>query len=271
MKKNIIYAILTCFLVSFFLYACSKEEIDKNNNEKKANYTILCENYAELLCEDLVNNFNANSKSKVNFETLVSNDIKDKISNNKDYLIIGYGDYSKEKYNRTIIAKDGIAIIVNKKNKVNNLNLEILNKIYSGEITNWEELGYKNADIVLAFFDDNVNMEFKSQILNKNKDDNPDTKILLLNKDDVNKAIIQNDNYIGILPSMYVSSAVKELKINGISLNSNNIASGLYPLNIPIYINYNNDSEKDLNDFIKFIQSDNGKSIIDKYCIQVKN
>ncbi|MBS7359582.1 MAG: substrate-binding domain-containing protein, partial [Oscillospiraceae bacterium] len=49
----------------------------------------------------------------------------------------------------TILAYDGIAIIVNPKNPVSDLNLETIAKIYTGEITNWKEVGGDDAEIVL--------------------------------------------------------------------------------------------------------------------------
>ena len=49
----------------------------------------------------------------------------------------------------TILAYDGIAIIVNSENPVNGLDLETIAKIYTGEITNWNQVGGNDAQIVL--------------------------------------------------------------------------------------------------------------------------
>lgn len=49
--------------------------------------------------------------------------------------------------NKTIIAKDGIAIVVHPKNSVNELTVEQTRKIFAGEITNWEDVGGKSAAI----------------------------------------------------------------------------------------------------------------------------
>lgn len=49
----------------------------------------------------------------------------------------------------TILAYDGIAIIVNSQNPVNGLDLETIAKIYTGEITNWKEVGGNDRQIVL--------------------------------------------------------------------------------------------------------------------------
>ena len=50
---------------------------------------------------------------------------------------------------QTILAYDGIAIIVNPANPITDLSLEQIAKVYTGEITNWSELGGDDAEIVL--------------------------------------------------------------------------------------------------------------------------
>ena len=49
----------------------------------------------------------------------------------------------------TVLALDGIAIIVNPENKVSDLSIEQIAKIYTGEITNWKDVGGDDAEIVL--------------------------------------------------------------------------------------------------------------------------
>ena len=50
----------------------------------------------------------------------------------------------------TIVALDGIAIIVNPQNPVKDLSLEQIAKIYTGEITNWKDVGGDDGEIVLV-------------------------------------------------------------------------------------------------------------------------
>ena len=49
----------------------------------------------------------------------------------------------------TVMAYDGIAVIVNTENKVDDLSVEDIAKIYTGAITNWNEVGGDDAEIVL--------------------------------------------------------------------------------------------------------------------------
>ena len=52
----------------------------------------------------------------------------------------------------TVLAYDGIAIIVNPENPVSDLNVETIAKIYTGEITNWSEVGGNDVEIVSVVF-----------------------------------------------------------------------------------------------------------------------
>ena len=49
----------------------------------------------------------------------------------------------------TVLALDGIAVVVNPENQVNDLSIEQIASIYTGEITNWSEVGGADAEIVV--------------------------------------------------------------------------------------------------------------------------
>ena len=52
----------------------------------------------------------------------------------------------------TVLAYDGIAVIVNPENTVEDLTVEQIAAIYTGEITNWSEVGGNDAEIVHDLF-----------------------------------------------------------------------------------------------------------------------
>ena len=58
-------------------------------------------------------------------------------------------DDEKNDVDGTIIALDGIAIIVNKASKVEDLTVDQLQQMFTGEITNWSEVGGDDGEIVL--------------------------------------------------------------------------------------------------------------------------
>ena len=59
-------------------------------------------------------------------------------------------DDEKSAVDGTIVALDGIAIIVNKDSKVADLTVEQLKKMFTGEISNWKDVGGDDGDIVLV-------------------------------------------------------------------------------------------------------------------------
>ena len=59
-------------------------------------------------------------------------------------------DDEKSAVDGTIVALDGIAIVVNKNSKVADLTVEQLKKMFTGEITNWKEVGGDDGEIVLV-------------------------------------------------------------------------------------------------------------------------
>ena len=59
-------------------------------------------------------------------------------------------DDEKNDVDGTIVALDGIAIIVNKDSKVADLSVEQLKKMFTGEITNWKDVGGDDGEIVLV-------------------------------------------------------------------------------------------------------------------------
>ena len=65
-----------------------------------------------------------------------------------------------------VIAHDGIAVIVNDDNPVDNLSTEQLRDIYAGKITNWKELGGTDAPITLYTRGETENMRIDNRSIN---------------------------------------------------------------------------------------------------------
>ena len=61
----------------------------------------------------------------------------------------GLKDEEKNDVDGTVIALDGIAIIVNKASKVEDLTVDQLKQMFTGEITNWADVGGDDGEIVL--------------------------------------------------------------------------------------------------------------------------
>jgi len=118
-----------------------------------------------------------------------------------------------------IVARDAIAVIVNPRNPVNQLTLPQLSAIYSGQITNWREVGGEDRPIVLLSRETNsgTHIYFLENVLRLGSKENktlfsPDT-LLLPSSEGISAEIRQNPNAIGYDGLGYVTSDMKTVAV----------------------------------------------------------
>lgn len=127
----------------------------------------------------------------------------------------------------TVIAYDGIAIIVNPENTVDDLTIEDIAKIYTGEITNWKEVGGKDAEIVLIGREAGSGTRdgFESITGTKEK---CKLKQELTSTGDVITTVAGNPGAIGYASLASVKDSVKALKVGGVAPSEATIKDGSY-------------------------------------------
>lgn len=127
----------------------------------------------------------------------------------------------------TILAYDGIAIIVNPENSVDDLSLEDVAKIYSGEIKNWKEVGGKDSEIVLIGreagsgtrdgFESITGTEEKCKYSQE-----------LTSTGDVITTVAGNPAAVGYASLASVKDSVKAIKVDGVTPTEETIKDGSY-------------------------------------------
>ena len=136
---------------------------------------------------------------------------------------------------QTVLAYDGIAMIVNQANPVNDLDLETVAKIFKGEITNWKELGGEDAEIVLIGREAGSGTRDGFESVTDTKDVCQYRQELTATGD-VISTVSQNPNAIGYASLASVKDTVKALSIGGVEATEENIKNGTYVLQRPFVL-----------------------------------
>ena len=141
-----------------------------------------------------------------------------------------------------IIARDAIAIVVHRDNPVNELTLAQISDIFSGVITNWQEVGGEDRPIVRLSRETNsgTHIFFLEEVLRLGQDDNttlfaPET-LLLPSSEGISAEIRQNPNAIGYDGLGYVTDDMKMIAVAAdtdspyILPSAETVSSNAYPI-----------------------------------------
>lgn len=162
-----------------------------------------------------------------------------------------------------ILAWDVIAVVVNLENRVDDISVVNLAKIFRGEITNWSEIGGDDHPIVCIGREagSGTRAEFESAI---NEKENCRYRQELTSTGDVVTAVAVNPNAIGYVSLASTKGKVKVLSINGIFPNDETVTRGEYNYVRPFLVitKKGEVQSKEVNDFLKFIKTDEAKKII---------
>lgn len=167
-----------------------------------------------------------------------------------------------------ILGFDGITVIVNHDNKIADLDKKTLGKIFEGKITNWNELGGENADIVVLSRDSSsgTHSYFKEAIVRNGKKESTQeygTKTLYMPS---NQAILQevksNKYAIGYIGMGYMEDTVNEVAVDGIMPTFQNVSDKSYPIAREVFWYVDADRKGDEAKLVDFALSPKGQLIV---------
>ena len=165
------------------------------------------------------------------------------------------------------IALDGIALIVNEKCGVDNVSLEQVKKIFTGEIKNWKEIGGEDLDISC------VGREAGSGTRDGFESITQTTDVCKLDQEltstgAVITAVSSSKNAIGYasLSTVEGQNGIKTIKIDSVECTEDNVLSGDYKIQRPFNIVVASDKElsSEAQSFLDFAMSKNASSLITK-------
>lgn len=256
------YRLIFFFLLLFWMVACSKTENSSNGAaqpnaevtiENKGSDTIVnlalawAERYQEIQPE--VNISVTGGGSGTGISALINHTVD--IANASRQIKPEEIDEAKANGVEPVefvIARDAIAVIVNPSNPVPQLTLQQISDIYSGEISNWQELGGEDRPIVRLSRETNsgTHVYFLEEVLRLGEADNKtlfstDT-LLLPSSEGITAEVRDNPNAIGYDGLGYVTPEVKVVPVSKnqegpfILPSAETVNSGEYPIARDLYM-----------------------------------
>lgn len=163
----------------------------------------------------------------------------------------------------TTLALDGIALVVNPENPVSDLDLETISKIYTGEISNWKDVGGNDSDIVLIGREAGSGTRdgFESITYTTDK---CQYRQELTSTGDVIATVASNPNAIGYASLSAVKDSVKALKVAGVAPSEETVKDGSYVVQCPFVLVTVKDKalSENAKKFMEFVTSKSANDII---------
>ena len=135
----------------------------------------------------------------------------------------------------TVVALDGIAIVVNPENPVSDLDIDTIAKIYTGEITNWKDVGGNDAEIVLIGREAGSGTRDGFESITDTKDACHYRQELTSTGDVIN-TVSQNPDAIGYASLSAVGDSVKALTVGGVEATEATVKDGSYVVQRPFVL-----------------------------------
>ena len=135
----------------------------------------------------------------------------------------------------TVLAYDGIAIIVHPDNPVSDLTLEQIAKLYTGEITNWKDVDGNDAEVVLIGREAASGTRDGFESITGTKD-KCQYRQELTSTGDVITAVSQNPDAIGYASLASIKDTVKALNVGGVTPSEATVKDGSYLVQRPFVL-----------------------------------
>jgi phosphate transport system substrate-binding protein len=164
----------------------------------------------------------------------------------------------------TIIAYDGIVVVTHPSNKVKNLTMDQVKQIFTGEVTNWKELGGDDLEIVVVSREDGSgSRDAFQEIVGYTSGKLVRTSIIASGNGNIKTTVATNKHAVGFISFEYIDSSISTININGVEATAENVLQEKYSLSRPFLFVHKEDTLTHAGQqFIDYILSPEGQAIV---------
>jgi len=162
------------------------------------------------------------------------------------------------------IARDGLAIVVNLKNPVNGLTMDQLRNLFTGTISNWDQVGGNNAEVWMITREEGsgTRESFVKLVMG---DEKISRKALTQESNGAVKELVRGDpSAIGYMSLGLVGDILKPVPIDGIAPTHENVLNGSYLLTRPFLFVTTGAPSVAAQQFIDYVLSEEGQAILER-------
>lgn len=282
MRDHISIRALTAAILLISLFGCKRRDSEQGNSlQIKGSDTMV--NLSQAWAEEFMKQHPGYSVavtgggSGTGITSLINNtcDIAEVSREMKESEII-MAEKKGIQPHKITVALDGLAVVVNPGNPVSQLTIDQLADMFRGKITNWQEVGGRNAKIVLLSREVNsgTHVYFKEHVLRKgdpqSKEEFAPRALLLSSSQAIADEVSQNLDAIGYYGMGYITSKEKPIKIGGsssspyVSPTPDNVVNGSYPISRPLLMYTKGEPAGTVKMFIDFVLSPQGQELVKK-------
>lgn len=166
--------------------------------------------------------------------------------------------------NETIIAYDGIVIVTHPTNKVKNLTMDQVKQIFTGEVSNWKELGGEDMEIVVVSREDGSgSRDAFQEIVGYTSGELVRSALVASGNGNIKTTVATNKHAVGFISFEYIDSSISTININGVEATAENVLQEKYSLSRPfLFVHKEDNLTAAGQQFIDYILSSEGQAIV---------
>ena len=155
-------------------------------------------------------------------------------------------------------------VVSHPSNKVDDLTLDQVKQIFTGEITNWSEVGGEDMEIVVVSREDGSgSRDAFQEIVGYRSGELVKEAIIASGNGNIKTTVAMNKHAIGFISFEYIDETISTMKINGVESTAENVLNQSYSLSRPfLFVHKEDELTETGKSFIDYILSEDGQVIV---------
>ncbi|MBM7609660.1 phosphate transport system substrate-binding protein [Lysinibacillus composti] len=264
-KKALLVLSLTSLLT-----ACNQTNENTTDSSKSDKYTLAISGSTSVgpLAEKLAAKYEEQSEINIEVNQIGSSAGITNATSGVSEIGMSSRDLKEEEIanglDESVIAYDGIVVVTHPSNKVKDLTMEQVKQIFTGEVTNWKELGGDDLEIVVVSREDGSgSRDAFQEIVDYSSGELVRSAIVASGNGNIKTTVATNKHAVGFISFEYIDDSISTMKINGVEATAENVLNKTYKLSRPfLFVHKEENLSEQGQQFIDYILSEEGQMIV---------